>query len=144
MFDRDFLLRAKRLTYAAKAPEATPSRPASHDLHYREGNLLYIETYLGGERFSGEEAVWDNQIPLYAMNYTGRVVGDGFSGDFLKEALKRVPKNAPFRGPESYAEGPYAYACRVEGDVEWFHGYEEITYQDTKVYECYFHGGIVR
>ncbi len=48
----DFLLRAKRSTYAAKAAECTPSRPNSHDLSYAEGDYLYLDTYLGGERFS--------------------------------------------------------------------------------------------
>ena len=54
----DFLIRAKRNTYAGKAPEVKSCRLASHDLNYEEGAYSYYDTYLGGECFSGEEAVW--------------------------------------------------------------------------------------
>ena len=54
----EFLMRAKRATYAGKGAETVPSRPESHDLEYREGELRYIDTYLGGAQFAGEEAVW--------------------------------------------------------------------------------------
>src|SRR5471030_1735325 len=67
----DFLCRAKKSTYAGKGPEGKSSRPNSHDLEYAEGNLKYIDTYLGGERFSGEEGLWQDGIPFWSMNYTG-------------------------------------------------------------------------
>lgn len=34
-------------SYAAHGPEAAPSRPGSHHLHYQENKLKYIDTYLG-------------------------------------------------------------------------------------------------
>jgi len=43
-----------------------------------------MDTYLGGTKFAGVEAVWKNDVPVWAMNYAGRVVGEGFSSDFLK------------------------------------------------------------
>lgn len=78
------------------------------------------------------------------MNYSGRVISSGFSGDFLKEALYRVPEEYPFRGPLIYRKDDYTYHCRINGSMEWFQGYEEIFYRDNKVYECCFHGGNVR
>ena len=141
----DFLILAKRNTYAAKGSEVTPSRPDSHDLRYEDSNgYSYYDTYLGGELFAGEEAVWHHDIPVWSMNYAGRVTGDHFSGDFLKEALMAVPKNLPFRGPELFTKGDYSYHCRVNGAFIWFQGYEEIFYGDEKIYECYFHGSIIR
>ena len=101
----EFLVRAKRATYAGKGAETTPSRTGSHDLVWREGDLMYYDTYLGGERFAGEEALWVSDAPYWSMNYAGRVTGSPFSGDFLKEALLRVPGEAPFRGPEKYENG---------------------------------------
>ena len=139
----DFLLRAKRSTYAAKAAECTPSRPNSHDLSYAEGDYLYLDTYLGGERFSGEEAVWFNGTPTWAMNYSGRVLDGRFNGDFLKHALLLVPAERPYRGPEAYQEGNLSYACHVTGSPDWYQGYEEIRFEDALVYECFFHGGSV-
>lgn len=139
-----FLIRAKQSTYCGYGPETESSRLASHDLKYEEGEYLYYDTYLGGERFSGEEAVWLHNAPIWCMNYTGRVLDDMFSGDFLKEALYRVPTEMPYRGPQIYQKGDFSYHCKVEGEFIWYQGYEEIFYQEKKVYECYFHGGIVR
>ncbi|MDD3919969.1 MAG: DUF5680 domain-containing protein [Eubacteriales bacterium] len=139
-----FLLRAKKATYAGHGQEIAPCRIASHDLEYREGPYYYLDTYLGGERFIGEEAIWHNDVPLWSMNYSGRVTGENFSGDFLKEALSLVPYETPYRGPAIYQNGEYSYHCRVEGAFVWYQGYEEIFYREDKIYECFFHGGIIK
>lgn len=122
-----FLIRAKKATYAGKGAETDPSRPNSHDLRYVEGNLEYIDTYLGSKKFAGEEALWEGGVPFWSMNYIGRVIAEGFSGDFLKEALSLVPEDYPFRGPMEYKSGDYSYSCRTEGDFSFFQGTEEIT-----------------
>ncbi len=141
----DFLLLAKRNTYAAKAPEVKPCRPGSHDLSYENSTgYKYYDTYLGGECFVGEEAVWLHDVPIWSMNYAGRVIGENFSGDFLKEALMAVPEERPYRGPEVYEKGDYLYHCQVSGEFIWFQGQEEIYYRKNKIYECNFHGEIVK
>ena len=139
----DFLIKAKKATYAGKGAETASSRTASHDLVYKEDDLMYYDTYLGGNKFAGEEALWISDKPYWSMNYVGRVTGDNFSGDFLKEALLNVPYEKPFRGPDSYTNGDYTFKCNVTGDFEWFQGYETISYKGNKIYECYFHGGII-
>lgn len=54
----EFLLLAKRNTYAAKDNETKASRKNSHDYCYEDENgYAYYDTYLGGECFAGEEAV---------------------------------------------------------------------------------------
>jgi len=140
----DFLIRAKKATYAGKGAETAPSRPNSHDLQYSEGSLKYIDTYLGGSKFAGEEALWKENIPFWSMNYIGRVIGDNFSGDFLKEALLNVPQEYPFRGPPQYKNGDYTYMCSIIGDFHWFNGSEEIFFSEKKIYECLFHGGDIK
>lgn len=140
----DFLMKAKKCTYASSGKETKASRPNSHDLEYVEGDLKYIDTYLGGEKFLGEEALWKNDVPFWSMNYAGRVLTDEFSGSFLKEALRLVTKDNPYRGPIMYQRGQYKYHCVINGDFKWFQGYEEIYYNDNKTYECYFHGGEVK
>ena len=139
-----FLIRAKQATYAGKGAETTPSRIASHDLIYREDHLMYYDTYLGGDRFAGEEALWLSDIPYWSMNYAGRVIGEDFSGDCLKEALLHVPEEKPYRGPQKYVNGDYAYFCDTKGDFDWFQGKETIDYRGKLIYECFFHGGIIQ
>jgi hypothetical protein len=54
----DFLITAKKVTYAGKGTETKSSRPKSHDLEYEKDGLKYIDTYLGERKFAGEEALW--------------------------------------------------------------------------------------
>ncbi|MBR2551280.1 MAG: hypothetical protein IKE92_14980 [Clostridiales bacterium] len=140
----DFLIKAKQATYAGKGAETASSRVRSHDLIYREGDYMYYDTYLGGDKFAGEEALWISEVPFWSMNYAGRVTGDNFSGDFLKEALLRVPEEKPFRGPDEYTDGDYTYKCDIDGGFEWFQGYETISYKGALIYECFFHGGLIK
>ena len=66
-----FLIKAKKATYAGKGAEAPSSRIKSHDLIYREDEFLYYDTYLGGEKFAGEETLWTAEKPYWSMNYIG-------------------------------------------------------------------------
>ncbi len=140
----DFLCRAKKNTYAANGATVTSSRPDSHDLSYSEDNMFYLDTYLGGDNFAGEEAVWSDNTPVWAMNYVGRILADGFSGSFLKEALFLVTSERPYRGPEIYTNGDYTYCSTISGDFKWFNGTEQIFCNNIKIYECIFHGGDIR
>ena len=105
---------------------------------------MYYDTYLGGDKFAGEDALWISGAPYWSMNYAGRVMGDNFSGDFLKKALLNVTADMPFRGPESFSENGYVYRCETNGSFEWFQGYETISLNGNVIYECYFHGGIIK
>ena len=140
----EFRLEANVNTYAAYMNETESTRLDSHDFTYSNGLYTYHDTYVGGEQFAGEEAVWYDGKSQYAMNYVGRVLSQRFSGDFLKEALRMADINMPYRGPEHYQSGQYTYRCNVAGDFTWFQGYEEIFCENEKVYECYFHGGIMK
>lgn len=140
-----FLCEAKRATYAGKGKEeGISSRVKAHDLRYVSGKYTYLDSYFGGEKFTGEETVWEDDNPIWAMNYSGRVLDEHFSGDFLKESLLLVSYEKPFRGPDLYHKGDFTYHCSVVGGFEWFQGNEEIYYTDCKVYECYFHGGMIK
>ena len=139
-----FRLEANVNTYAAFMNEVDATRPASHDFRYENGKYMYHDTYVGGEEFAGEEAIWKDGKPVYAMNYMGRVLADGFSGNFLKEALRTADVKMPYRGQELYQSGEYKYRCNVTGDFTWFQGCEEIYKGDNKVYDCVFHGGVLK
>lgn len=138
-----FLVEAKQNTYAAKKGKVSSSRLGSHDYYYQNEHYSYVDSYVGTSNFSGEEVVYENDLAIWSMNYYGRVIEETFDGDFLKESLKHVPLYKPYRGPDIFYQGDYVYHNCVEGTVECFHGKEEIYYQGIKVYECYYHGGIL-
>lgn len=143
----EFLIRAKKNTYAGDGDTAEPSRPTSKDLYYQEGELLYIDTYLGDLDFIGEEAVWQDDKPLWGMNYYGRMLVEEIPAEFskcLKDALKNAPEEAPFRGPKYYQHEDCEYYCSWQGELGFFSGEEYIEYKGKKVYELSFHGGTIR
>lgn len=88
--------------------------------------------------------MWLTNNPIWSMNYSGRVLGDKFNNSFLKEVLSQVSEDLPYREPTIFTKGDYHYHCKIEGEFVWFQGYEEIFYLKEKIYECYFHGGIVQ
>lgn len=139
-----FRLEANRNTYAAFMNETASTRLDSHDYTYSSGDYTYYDTYVGGEQFAGQEAIWYQGKARYAMNYLGRVLGQQFSGNFLKEALRQADTAMPYRGPKFYQSGQYLYRCSVVGDFTWFQGFEEIYCGEEKQYECYFHGGLMK
>ncbi len=139
-----FLCKAKKECFAGEGNRISSSRPESLDYRYSEGEYTYLDSYFGGEKFIGEEVLYSKGSPVWSMNYCGRNLGDDFSGNFLSEALLHVTQEYPYRGPLVYRNGDYSYHCIVEGDVEWFHGYEEMFLLEKKVYECYFHGGLIK
>lgn len=142
-----FLLRAKQNTYAAgDSGQVESSRKASHDLAYCEGDWSYLDTYLGGLAFIGEEAVWKNEIPIWGMNYYGMMTvpeaPEGFT-KFHKDALMQIPAEAPYRGPAEFSRGGFHYACQWEGDPARFSGNESISFDGQVIYVLTFHGGMV-
>jgi len=145
----EFLVRAKKAIFSADRTKFETSRPNSKDVQYVEGILKYIDTFLGGANFAGEEALWRNDIPFWSMNYIGRPLSEDLSMlksafKFLNEVLLLVPEEYPYRGPLQYANGDYLYKCTVDGDFHWFSGLEEIFYKNNRVYELMFHGGDVK
>lgn len=140
----EFRLEASRNTYAGFSNEVSPTRLDSHDFRFEKGEWTYHDSYVGGEQFAGEEAVWKSGKAVWAMNYCGRVLDQRFSGNFLKAALRAADMKLPFRGPEFFQDGEYVYKTSVSGGVEWFQGFEEIFCDGEKVYECFYHGGICK
>ncbi|MDR2977046.1 MAG: DUF5680 domain-containing protein [Streptococcaceae bacterium] len=139
----DFLLKAKKNTYANNSGQILSSRPSSYDQWYEEGDLTYIDSYLGTHLFTGEEAIWEANNPVWAMNYTGRVLSDNFSSKVFKRALMHPTAEYPYRGQPIYREEDYTYVMDVQGEFDWFAGKESMYYKEELVYELLFHGGKV-
>lgn len=65
-----FLLLAKKNTYAATDNKTSSSRTISHDFHYEGDNgYVYYDSYLGGECFASEEAVWLHKNLILQIPY---------------------------------------------------------------------------
>jgi hypothetical protein len=148
----DFLIEAKRHTYAAGGPETGSCRRASKDLAYRAGDYEYYDSYFGAADFIGEEVVYRSGVPIYGMNYYGKSIADADAGEspaaagmgeVLHAALMEPPRDAPYRGPRYFKLGDCEYRCDWRGSPRDFSGEEEILRGGARIYFLAFHGGSI-
>lgn len=142
-----FLVNAKQNTYYSRGKSENSSRPNSKDYAFKMYDYYYLDSYLGNKDFIGEEIVWQNEKVFWGMNYSGQLLVDdyphGFS-KFLKEALKNVNEDSPFRGPKQFKQNDFTYECSWDGDIDFFNGSETIKHNDQKIFKLNFHGGFLK
>jgi hypothetical protein len=144
-----FLVKAKVNAYAGggEGGEEILS-DGCKELTFQEGEFKYRDRYFGWNPFVGEEVVWQGGQVTWAMNYYGLVFDEVVPASqvyaFLQQAMNRVKKDRPFRGPPSLKENDYEYLDESQGDVERFTGVERILYQGREIYRLNYHGGRVK
>jgi hypothetical protein len=144
-----FVVRAKAATYLGGGARSLSRRPGSHDLEYREGVFSYLDSYFGGSNFIGQEVVFFDNQPVWAMNYYGRVLEPELinareTGQLLQESLSELYKQERFLGGFEYSTDAGTYVDTNEGDLSSFTGKEWIVRSDAKVYELVYHGGLIK
>lgn len=144
-----FLNAANKHTYAADSGKVESTRVASEYLEYKEGDLIYRDSYFGNRSFIGEEIVYENDIPVWGLNYYGKITDKNFGSKakiyrFLKKALMQDYEDIlPLRGPSEFKEGDFQYTNEVLGDLNCFEGKEKIFNKDEEVYSAVYHGGSI-
>ena len=56
-----FIVAAKAAAFVGGGTILKSSRPSSHDIGFELGNRRYLDSYLGGTDFLGQETVWQNR-----------------------------------------------------------------------------------
>lgn len=149
---KEFLIEAKTQTYANDTVERIPStRLNSKDYEYKKGNMIYHDTYFGATQFIGEEVVYVNNKPYWAMNYHGitldETLGEETMDKALRPALMLVGRDKdiiPVRGPREFINGEYKYNFKIDGDLNCFNGIEVIYKNNVKIYELQCSGGLIK
>jgi len=145
-----FILKAKAATYVGDGQEVHPCRPGSHDLKFEEGSFSYLDSYFGGSDFIGQEVVYYQDKPVWAMNYYGRILQPDLitgteTGKMIKESLSKMyAEEGRFLGGFEHAAGNLRYTDTSQGEVSSFAGTEWITRDNVKVYELDYHGGLIK
>ena len=144
-----FIVRAKARTYVGGGATRPPCRPGSHDIGYEEGAWSYLDSYFGGTDFLGQEVVWRDGAPVWAMNYYGRIarsdrIDAATAGSVIKQALSALYREGRFLGGFTFTVGPHRYVDRSEGGVDSFSGQETIEIDREEVYRLDYHGGLIR
>ena len=152
MFDKKelckFLVEAKKSTYAAgDSAQKIVNDDKSTTLIFESGDWKYHDNYFGGEPYGGREVVFFNGAPIYIMTYYGQVnasVSDiNKVYGVLMDALKLIPEDNPYRGPEKYNSGDLSYKNSFTGEVDNFFGEESILENGKEIYKARYIGGFV-
>jgi hypothetical protein len=144
----DFIIRAKAASYVGDGQPSPSCRPGSHDLKFNDGNWTYLDSYFGGRDFIGEELVWYQGQPIWAMNYYGHILRADLltpaqAGQVIKAGLSKMYSEGRFLGGYEYHYGGFIYSDASEGSVTHFRGREVISLRSETAYELFYHGGLI-
>jgi len=144
-----FIVAAKRATYVGGRMPALASRAGAHDLTFEQGAWSYRDSYFGGTDFLGQEVVWHDGDPVWAMNYYGYITRPDLidahrAGATIKAALAAMYIEGRFLGGFEW-QGPYGrYVDISEGDAGHFRGREHILVQAIEAYGLDYCGGLIK
>jgi hypothetical protein len=143
-----FIVQAKAATYVGSGEKASSSRAGSHDLRFSDGEWGYLDSYFGGRDFIGEEVVYLQGKPVWAMNYYGHILMPNLilpsqAGQVIKASLSKLYTEGRFLGGFQFPVDEFNYLDTNEGDVTSFRGREFISRGNATVYELFYHGGLI-
>lgn len=144
-----FIVRAKAATYVGNGEHVSPCRQGSHDLRFEDGPWTYHDSYFGGSDFIGEEVVYFEGKPVWAMNYYGRILRADLitaaqAGQMIKASLSRMYTEGRFLGGFRHTEQDLTYIDASNGTVNSFRGRELIRRGQVTAYELDYHGGLIK
>ena len=144
----DFIVLAKAATYVGDGQHTASCRPGSHDLQFSDGDFAYLDSYFGGRDFIGEEVVYFQGKPVWAMNYYGRIlradlITPAQAGQVIKASLSKMYAEGRFLGGFEYLHEGFTYTDANQGDMPSFRGRESISFAGETAYELFYHGGLI-
>ncbi len=144
-----FIVLAKSQTYVGDGRFSESCRSGSHDVAYDKDGWSYLDSYFGGTDFIGQEVVWESNIPVWVMNYYGRVllpqvINAEHAGKIIKESLSELYTEGRFLGGFRKEIENACYVDSSEGSVSEFSGTEKIIIGDLTAYRLDYHGGLVK
>ncbi len=144
---RDFLIASNNAGYAqGEEKKWTKEKDDSTSIFFEQDEWKSHDNFFGGEPYGGRTIVSCKGKPYWIMVYYG-FIENGFEPtpiyEILRMALKNMPKDHPFRGPERLVEGEYTYTNNWNGGIERFYGEETIQWYGKIVYKANYMGGLV-
>ncbi len=144
-----FIVQAKAATYVGNGQAIKPCREKSHDLSFQAGAFSYLDSYFGGSDFIGQEVVYYESEPVWAMNYYGKIIKPeaitaAEAGQIIKASLSQLYQQERFLGGFECTINGLTYTDTNQGDLESFTGKEWISRRELRVYELVYHGGLIK
>lgn len=144
---RRFLIDSNKAGYAGGEEKKWIKEPdGSTTIPFEKGEFRSHDNFFGGEPYAGRAIVFYKDKPVWMMVYYGWVaegVKNGPVYAFLRNALMKMPKDAPFRGPNEFKDGEFIYTNNWNGDIERYSGEEQIAQGEKFIYKANYIGGFV-
>jgi hypothetical protein len=143
-----FIVVAREHTALGKGRRPPPERPGAMEIVYREGGLVYRDSYFGGNRLIGQEIVRRAGTVVWGMSYLMVIhelplAGSEVAGFMQRARLARYREHR-LLGSYDFQERGLHYKDRNEGDLHLFHGETQILYREDPILWMYYRGGTVR
>jgi hypothetical protein len=144
---KNFLIDSNNAGYAGgESKKWIKEADGSRTIPFEKAPWKSHDNFFGGEPYGGRTVVFYEGKPVWMMVYYGWV-SEGVETnpvyEALRNALKQMPKDYPFRGPREYKEGEFTYTNSWDGEVDRFSGEEQITKKGELVYKANYMGGLV-
>lgn len=144
---KKFLIDSNKVGYAGgEEKKWIKEADGSTTIPFEKGEWKSHDNFFGGEPYGGRTIVFYRGEPYWLMVYYGRVEDkvetDSVYG-ILRNALKQMPEDYPFRGPKEYKEKEFIYKNNWQGEVDKFSGEERIFQNGKPVYKANYIGGLV-
>lgn len=139
-----FITEARRNTYAVGSKSIeNPRLSGSTQLEYQKADYFYQDIYFtGSKRFIGQEIVYYNNKPVWAMNYFGSIVEKEIL-DFLKKSLSKLSQECRLGKKCQFEKRELRYQDEGQGSLGRFLGEEQIFQKNKNVYSLTYQGGII-
>jgi hypothetical protein len=144
---RRFLVEANAAGYAGGDEKLwTKEQDGSWTITFVEGDWKSHDNFFGGEPYGGRTIVSYRGRPVWLMVYYGWVEAEfdaGMAYGLLREALKGMPEEHPFRGPAVFEASDLRYENTWDGELTRFHGNETISDGGLEIYGASYIGRLV-
>lgn len=118
----------------------------STTIPFVKGKFSSHDNFFGGEPYGGRIIVFYEEKPVWIMVYYGLITGKHDPDrvyKVLREALKHMPKDYPYRGPKALTIDDFTYHNTWKGEIDSYKGEETISYKGNIIYKASYLGGFV-
>jgi len=144
---KQFLIDSNKAGYAGgKEKQWIKENDRSTTIPFKKGGWKSHDNFFGGEPYGGRTVVFYDNKPFWIMVYYGWVekeVEINSVYKVLRNALRQMPEDYPFRGPKGYKNNKYVYNNSWKGNVESFSGEEKIKKNGKLIYKANYLGGLI-
>ena len=137
---KDFIISARRNTFES-APEDNPRLKSSIEFTFSQGDWFYQNIYFVGKKnIIGQEIVYFNTKPIWAMGYSGDVA-DKKTSLYLKEVLLKL--DCRIGASCELKKKAFSYQDKGKKSLDRFSGEETISVSSEIVYRLNYYGGLI-